>query len=93
MFLGWTVFWEAAFAIGVALQFNLYVISVMDRFPFSMLVLQKAVKLAWNLPEVTRVAYAFMLVMLLWMATRTFGASGFVASSIGYSERWNGSLR
>ena len=53
-----------------------------------MLVLQKAVKLVWNLPEVMRVAYAFMLVMLLWMAIWSFGASGVVASSIGDSGRW-----
>ncbi|KAJ9708138.1 hypothetical protein PVL29_000276 [Vitis rotundifolia] len=86
-FWGEQFFWGVAFAIGAALQF-LYVISVMDRLPFSMLVLQKAVKLVWNLPEVMRVAYAFMLVMLLWMAIWSFGASGVVASSIGDSGRW-----
>lgn len=59
-----------------------------SRLPFSMLVLQKAVKLVWNLPKVMRVAYAFMLVMLLWMAIWSFGASGVVASSIGDSGRW-----
>ncbi|OMP06788.1 Choline transporter-like protein [Corchorus olitorius] len=37
-------FWGVAFAIGAALQF-LYVISVIDRLPFTMLVLQKAVKM------------------------------------------------
>ncbi|XVE85960.1 hypothetical protein DITRI_Ditri17bG0133900 [Diplodiscus trichospermus] len=68
-------FWGVAFAIGAALQF-LYVISVMDRLPFTMLVLQKAVKMVSSLPEVTRVAYAFMAVMLLWMGIWSFGAFG-----------------
>jgi len=53
-----------------------------------MLVLQKAVKMVWNLPEVMRVAYAFMLVVLLWMALWSFGAAGVVASSIGDGGRW-----
>ncbi|KAG2377057.1 uncharacterized protein HKW66_Vig0176310 [Vigna angularis] len=80
-------FWGVAFAIGATLQF-LYVISVIDRLPFTMLVLQKAVKMVWNLPEVMRVAYAFMLVVLLWMALWSFGAAGVVASSIGDGGRW-----
>ncbi|KAK6133857.1 hypothetical protein DH2020_032407 [Rehmannia glutinosa] len=54
--LGWTCFfWGVAFAIGAALQF-LYVISVIDRLPFTMLVLQRAVKMVWNLPEVLSVS-------------------------------------
>ncbi|KAJ1389445.1 Choline transporter-like [Sesbania bispinosa] len=53
-----------------------------------MLVLQKAVKMVWNLPEVMRVAYAFMLVVLLWMALWSFGAAGVVASSMGDGGRW-----
>lgn len=80
-------FWGVAFAIGAALQF-LYIISVIDRLPFTMLVLQKAVKMVWNLPEVMRVAYAFMAVMLLWMALWSFGAAGVVASSMGDGGRW-----
>ncbi|KAL9352445.1 hypothetical protein Peur_055125 [Populus x canadensis] len=75
------------FAIGVALQF-LYVISVIDRLPFTMLVLQKAVKMSWSLPEVMRVSYAFMLVMLLWMGLWSFGAAGVVASNINLNGRW-----
>ena len=59
-----------------------------SRLPFTMLVLQKAVKMVWNLPEVMRVAYAFMLVVLLWMALWSFGAAGVVASSIGDGGRW-----
>ncbi|XP_061374686.1 uncharacterized protein LOC133316902 [Gastrolobium bilobum] len=80
-------FWGVAFAIGAVLQF-LYVISVIDRLPFTMLVLQKAVKMVWSLPEVMRVAYAFMLVVLLWMALWSFGAAGVVASSMGDGGRW-----
>lgn len=53
-----------------------------------MLVLQKAVKLVWSLPEVMRVAYAFMVVMLLWMGIWSFGAAGVVASSRGDLGRW-----
>ncbi|XP_061375085.1 uncharacterized protein LOC133317253 [Gastrolobium bilobum] len=80
-------FWGVAFAIGASLQF-LYVISVIDRLPYTMLVLQKAAKLVWNLPEVMRVAYAFMLAVLLWMALWSFGAAGVVASSMGDGGRW-----
>lgn len=53
-----------------------------------MLVLRKAAKMVWSLPEVTRVACAFMFVMLLWMALWSFGAAGVVASSLGDSGRW-----
>ncbi|XP_020210887.1 CTL-like protein DDB_G0274487 isoform X1 [Cajanus cajan] len=81
------IFWGVAFAIGASIQF-LYVISVIDRLPFTMLVLQKAVKMVWNLPEVRRVAYAFMFVVLLWMALWSFGAAGVVASSMGDGGRW-----
>ncbi|KAL0372591.1 UNVERIFIED_CONTAM: CTL-like protein DDB [Sesamum calycinum] len=80
-------FWGVAFAIGAALQF-LYVISVIDRLPFTMLVLQRAVKMVWNLPEVRRVACIFMLVMLLWLALWSFGAAGVVALGIGDGGRW-----
>ncbi|KAI5401557.1 hypothetical protein KIW84_066145 [Lathyrus oleraceus] len=85
----WTeqIFWGVAFAIGAALQF-LYVISVIDRLPFTMLVLQKAVKMVWNLPEVMRVSYAFMFVVLLWMALWSFGAAGVVASNLSDGGRW-----
>lgn len=58
------------------------------RLPFTMLVLQKSVKMVWNLPEVMRLAYAFMLVVLLWMALWSFGAAGVVASSMGDGGRW-----
>eukprot|EP01018_Ginkgo_biloba_P036335 Gb_26688 [translate_table: standard] len=81
------IFWGIAFAIGAVLQF-LYVMSVMDRFPFTMLVLRKAVKMVWGLPEVLRVSYAFMAVMLLWMVIWSFGVSGVVASSMGDGGRW-----
>lgn len=53
-----------------------------------MLVLQKAVKMVWSLPEVMRVAFAFMLVMLLWMGIWSFGAAGAVASSKSDGRRW-----
>ncbi|KAI5579700.1 hypothetical protein BDE02_08G106700 [Populus trichocarpa] len=81
------IFWGVTFATGAALQF-LYVISVIDRLPFTMLVLQKAVKMVWSLPEVMRVSYAFMLVMLLWMGLWSFGAAGVVASNINLNGRW-----
>ncbi|GMH01873.1 hypothetical protein Nepgr_003712 [Nepenthes gracilis] len=80
-------FWGVAFAIGAALVF-LYVIAVTDRLPFTMLVLQKAVKMVWSLPEVKRVAYAFTVVMLLWMVLWSFGAAGVVASGMGDGGRW-----
>ncbi|KAK3222588.1 hypothetical protein Dsin_009613 [Dipteronia sinensis] len=80
-------FWGVAFAIAAALQF-VYVMSVIDRLPFTMLVLQKAVKMVWSLPEVMRVAFAFMLVMLIWMTLWSFGAAGVVASSMGDGGRW-----
>ncbi|XP_057962718.1 uncharacterized protein LOC131154161 isoform X2 [Malania oleifera] len=86
-FWGEQFFWGVAFAIVATLQF-LYVISVIDRLPFTMLVLQTAVKMVWSLPEVMRVAYAFMIVMLLWMAIWSFGVAGVVASSMGDGGRW-----
>lgn len=86
-FWGKQFFWGVVFAIGAALQF-LYVISVIDRLPFTMLVLRKAVKMVWSLPEVMRVAYVFMLVMLLWMGLWSFGTAGVVASSLGDGKRW-----
>nr|GMD57185.1 CTL-like protein DDB_G0274487 [Ipomoea batatas] len=84
----WTqIFWGIAFAIGAALQF-LYVISVIDRLPFTMLVLQKAVKMVWSLPEVMGVSCVFMVVMLSWLVLWSFGVAGIVALSIGDSGRW-----
>ncbi|KAK4777727.1 hypothetical protein SAY87_017914 [Trapa incisa] len=86
-FWGERIFFGIAFAVGAALQF-LYVISVIDRLPFTMLILQKAVKMVWGLPEVMRIAYGFMLVMLLWMTLWSFGASGVVASGMDDGKRW-----
>ncbi|KAG6474237.1 CTL-like protein DDB_G0274487 [Zingiber officinale] len=80
-------FWGVAFAVGAGLQF-LYVMSVLERFPFTMLVLQKAVKMLWNLPEVMRVAYAFVAIMLCWMGLWSFGVSGVIASNMDDSARW-----
>uniref|UniRef100_A0A7N0T5W9 Choline transporter-like protein n=1 Tax=Kalanchoe fedtschenkoi TaxID=63787 RepID=A0A7N0T5W9_KALFE len=76
------VCWGVVFAVWAGLQF-LYVISVIDRLPFTMLVLQKAVQMVWSLPEVMRVSYAFMFIMLLWMGIWSFGVAGVVAASIG----------
>ncbi|KAJ0433547.1 putative choline transporter [Helianthus annuus] len=81
------VFWGIAFAIGSGLQF-LYIISVIDRLPFTMLVLQRAVMMVWKLPDVMRIACVFMVVMCLWLALWSFGAAGVVASSIGDGGRW-----
>ena len=58
------------------------------RLPFTMLVLQKAMKMVCSFPEVKRVAYAFMLVVLMWMALWSFGASGLVASSFFEVRCW-----
>ncbi|XP_074309440.1 uncharacterized protein LOC141643939 isoform X1 [Silene latifolia] len=80
-------FWGSAFAVGAFMQF-LYVISVIDRLPFTMLVLQKAVKMTWSLPKVMSITCIFILVMLLWMALWSFGAAGVVASSMGDGGRW-----
>ncbi|XP_071735653.1 uncharacterized protein [Rutidosis leptorrhynchoides] len=82
-----SVFLGVTFAIGSGLQF-LYIISVIDRLPFTMLVLQRAVKMVWKLPEVTRIACAFMLAMLLWLALWSFGAAGVVASGTGDGGQW-----
>lgn len=80
-------FWGVALAVGAALHF-LYVMSVIDRFPFTMLVLQKAIRMVWELPDVMRVAYAFVLVMLCWMALWSFGVSGIVAMPIPNCGQW-----
>ncbi|CAL5403527.1 unnamed protein product [Camellia sinensis] len=56
--------------------------------PFTMWVLQGAVKMVWSLLGVMRVACTFMLVMLLWLALWSFGAAGVVASSMGDGGRW-----
>ena len=53
-----------------------------------MLVLQKAVKMVWNLKEVMRVPYIFMIIMLSWMTIWSFGVAGVVASNIGAQGRW-----
>lgn len=86
-FWGEHFFWGVAFAVGAALQF-LYVMSVLDRFTFTMLVLQNSVKMVRDLPEVMRVAYAFLFIMLCWMALWSFGVSGIIASSMDDSITW-----
>ncbi|KAI0516284.1 hypothetical protein KFK09_008956 [Dendrobium nobile] len=86
-FWGEHFFWGVAFAVGAVLQF-LYVMSVLDRFPFTMLVLQKSVKMVRDLPEVMKVAYAFLFIMLCWMALWSFGVSGIIASSMNDSITW-----
>lgn len=58
------------------------------RLPFTLLVLQKAVKMVSGLPEVIRVSYCFMTVMLLCMGVWSFGVAGIVASSMGDGGRW-----
>lgn len=44
--------------------------------------------MVWNLPDVMRIAYVFIIIMLAWMALWSFGAAGVVASSIGDGGRW-----
>ena len=58
------------------------------RFPFTMLVLQKAVRMVQELPDVMRIAYAFVVVMLCWMALWSFGVSGIVAFGIPNGGQW-----
>ncbi|XP_071729564.1 uncharacterized protein [Rutidosis leptorrhynchoides] len=86
-FWGRLIFLGVTFAVGSGIQF-LYILSIVDRLPFTMLVLQRAVKMVWNLPEVMGVSFVFMLVMLLWLALWSFGASGVIALSIGDGGRW-----
>ncbi|XP_028092180.1 CTL-like protein DDB_G0274487 isoform X3 [Camellia sinensis] len=86
-FWGEQFFWGVAFAVRAALQL-LYIIYFIDRLPFTMWVLQGAVKMVWSLLGVLRVACTFMLAMLLWLALWSFGAAGVVASSMGDGGRW-----
>lgn len=58
------------------------------RLPFTMLVLQRSVKMVRSLPEVMGVSCAFMLVMLSWLVLWSFGVAGVVALSIGDGGRW-----
>ncbi|CAI8583798.1 unnamed protein product [Vicia faba] len=78
--------YAVAGGVGTALGWSWLLL--LDRLPFTMLVLQKAVKMVWNLPEVLRVAYATMALVLLWMALWSFGAAGVVVSSMGDGGRW-----
>ncbi|KAL2633823.1 hypothetical protein R1flu_005302 [Riccia fluitans] len=80
-------FWGIAFAIGAALQF-LYVISVMDRLPFSILVIKMAVRMLLSLPATIRVSYGFVVAMIVWMLLWSFGVSGVVASGMDDNARW-----
>ncbi|CAI9779253.1 unnamed protein product [Fraxinus pennsylvanica] len=86
-FWGKQLFWGFAFGFAAAFQF-LYVISVIDRLPFTLLVLQRAVKMAWDLPEVLRSASISMLIMLFWLALWSFGIAGVLVSGIGYGAQW-----
>lgn len=62
--------------------------TVLNRFPFSMLVLRKAVNMLWELPETAKVSYVFLIAMLMWMVLWSFGVSGVIASSIADGGRW-----
>lgn len=53
-----------------------------------MLVLRKAVKMLWNLPEAAIISYASLFGMLMWMILWSFGISGVVASNMGSDGRW-----
>ncbi|KAG0456138.1 hypothetical protein HPP92_023926 [Vanilla planifolia] len=85
----WTehFFWGVGFAVGAALQF-LYVMSVLDRIPFTMLVLRKAITMVRDLPELNKLAYAFLFVMLCWMVLWSFGVSGIIASTMDERVCW-----
>ncbi|KAJ7537679.1 hypothetical protein O6H91_11G016900 [Diphasiastrum complanatum] len=86
-FRGHEIFWGITFAVGALLQF-LYTLSVMDRLPFTILVMQKAVKMVWEIRAASRVSYIFSALLLLWITLWSFGVSGVVASGIGDGGRW-----
>ncbi|ONK63786.1 uncharacterized protein A4U43_C07F18910 [Asparagus officinalis] len=86
-FWGKFFFWGVAFAVGAGLQF-MYVMSVIDRIPFTMLVLQKAVKMVWDLPEVMQVSYVSLLIMLCWMVLWSFGVAGVIALNMQDGGSW-----
>lgn len=67
---------------------SMFTVVVFDRLTFTMLVLQKSVKMVHDLPEVMRVAYAFLFIMLCWMTLWSFGVSGIIASSMDDSITW-----
>ncbi|BBN05625.1 hypothetical protein MPTK1_3g14640 [Marchantia polymorpha subsp. ruderalis] len=81
------IFWGIAFAIGAALQF-MYAISVMDRLPFSILMIKMAATMLLGLPATIRVCYGFILAMLAWMVLWSFGVSGVVSSGMDDGARW-----
>ncbi|KAI3791835.1 hypothetical protein L2E82_05698 [Cichorium intybus] len=53
-FSGKLLLWGVAFAIESGLQF-LYIITVIDRLPFTMLLLERAVKMVWKLPFIVSI--------------------------------------
>lgn len=53
-----------------------------------MLVLQKAVKMVWDLPDVMLVAYIFLFVMLCWMVLWSFGVAGVIALNMDNGGSW-----
>ncbi|KAI4373297.1 hypothetical protein MLD38_011433 [Melastoma candidum] len=65
-----------------------YMENLFLKLPFAMLVLWKAVKMIWSLPEGRRIASAFMLVMLLWMIIWSFSAAGVFTSRVDDEKRW-----
>ncbi|KAL3693433.1 hypothetical protein R1sor_007084 [Riccia sorocarpa] len=80
-------FWGIAFAIGAVLQF-LYVVSVTDRLPFSVLVIKMAVKMLLSLPATIKVCYGFLSGMIAWMVLWSFGVSGVIAVGMDDHARW-----
>ncbi|XP_024545614.1 CTL-like protein DDB_G0274487 [Selaginella moellendorffii] len=80
-------FFGTAFAIGALLQF-VYTMSVMDRLPFTTLVLSKAVKLITSVPAAMRISYPFIALLLVWLALWSFGVSGVIASGMDDNGRW-----
>lgn len=81
------IFWGIAFSTGALLQF-LYAISVMDRLPFSMLVIRKAVTMLRALPGAMRMSYGFVVAMIAWLTIWTFGISGVVAIGNDDNASW-----
>lgn len=80
-------FWAVLFAV-VTCFHVVSLVSVSEKISFSLFVLKKSVKIVWDLGEVMRVTYAFLVIMFLWLALWTFGVSGVLASCKGGVHGW-----
>ncbi|KAJ7537675.1 hypothetical protein O6H91_11G016900 [Diphasiastrum complanatum] len=79
---------EESASIKSKLLFLTYRVLTACRLPFTILVMQKAVKMVWEIRAASRVSYIFSALLLLWITLWSFGVSGVVASGIGDGGRW-----